>query len=77
MKNLQGKTVTRENAYEVWQTLDKKWTWYVRRKYASQETEDTDHYARWLCDVVSPFCPDGETGDTYISEIKANAVKIK
>jgi hypothetical protein len=30
MKNLCGKTVTRENAYEVWSNTD--WTWYVLKK---------------------------------------------
>jgi hypothetical protein len=77
MKNLCGKVVTEENAYEVWATPDRSWRWYVLRKYASQATEDKNPYARWLCKVYSPFCPDGEMGDTYISDIKRVANKIK
>jgi len=77
MKNTQGRLVTRENAYEVWQTPDKSWTWYVLKKYKSQESEDGDPYARWFCDVVSPICPNGEMGDTYVKDIKKVAIKIK
>ena len=74
MKNPCGKTVSRENAYEVWQSSDGSWTWYCRKKY---QVDDTKEYARWLCDVVSPFVPDGETGDTYVKDIIDNAIKIK
>ena len=34
-------------------------------------------YARWFCWVSSPFCPDGEYGDTYISDITPYARMIK
>jgi hypothetical protein len=77
MKNLCGKTVKRENAYEVWQTRDGSWTWYCLRKYQSPDNELKNEYARWFCDVVSPFCPDGEMGDVYVSDIKGHAVKVK
>lgn len=33
MKNTAAKTVKRENAYEVWQTPDGSWTWYVLKKW--------------------------------------------
>jgi len=71
----QTKTVTRENAYEVWQTPDGQWTWYVLKKWQS---DDDKPYARWFCDVVSPIVGEaGEKGDVYVEEVKANAVRIK
>jgi len=73
MKNLCNKTVSRENAYEIWQLPDKTWTWYVRKKY---QADDNKEYARWYCDVVTPFCPDGETGDEYVANIKEFASKV-
>ena len=76
-KNLCGKTVTRENAYEVWQLLDGSWTWYVLKKYQTPENETENEYARWFCDVVTPIVPDGEMGDVYVNEIKQNAIRIK
>jgi hypothetical protein len=72
-----GKTVTRENAYEVWRTPDGSWTWYVLKKYQSPEKEAQNPYARWFCDVVSPFVGEaGEMGDVYVHDIKGSAVKI-
>ena len=73
-KNLCGKTVKRENAYEVWRSHDGTWTWYVLKKW---QADDDKEYARWFCDVVTPICPDGEMGDVYVKEIKDNAIKIK
>jgi len=78
MKNECGKTVTRENAYEIWQTPDKSWTWYILKKYQTPEKEAENPYARWFCDVVTPFVPDGEMGDTYIKDIKeAGGLKVE
>ncbi len=77
MRNTQGKTVTRDKAYEVWQTPDKSWTWYVLKKYQSPENEEHNPYARWFCEVVTPFVPNGEMGDVYIDEIKRVAKRIK
>jgi len=74
MKNLQAKTVTRESAYEVWQSADGSWTWYVLKKW---QVDDNKPYARWFCDVVTPFVPEGEMGDVYVTEIKENATRIK
>ena len=84
-KNLCGKTVKREDAYEVWETDDDfefggctgKWTWYVLKKYQSPEKENLNPYARWFCDVVTPIVPEGEMGDVYVREIKAVARRIK
>ena len=72
MKNLCGKMVKRENAYEVWQAGD--WTWYVLKKW---QADDNKAYSRWFCDVVTPICPDGERGDVYVAEIKEQATRIK
>lgn len=37
MKNTCAKTVTRENAYEVWSTIDGSWTWYVLKKWQADD----------------------------------------
>ncbi len=87
-KNLCGKTVKRENAYEVWQNVvpfsiggdvqeTGTWTWYVLKKYQTPEKEAENQYARWFCDVVTPMCPNGEMGDVYVSDIKPWAKRIK
>jgi hypothetical protein len=73
MKNLCGKMRPKENPYEVWQSRDGTWTWKVLKKW---QVEDNKLYARWMCFVTSPFCPEGEFGDVYVSEIKSQAVKI-
>ena len=74
MKNVCGKTRSRENAYEVWSNLDRSWTWYVLKKW---QADDEKPYARWFCAVVSPFTPEGEMGDVYVSEIKSSARRVK
>ena len=79
MKNLCGKTVKRENAYEVWQSVepllgDGIWTWYVLKKW---QGDDSQPYARWFCDVVTPICPNGELGDVYVADVKSVARRIK
>lgn len=75
MRNKCAKTVSKDQAYEVWQRGD--WTWYVLKKYQTPENEAKNPYARWFCLVVTPYMPDGEMGDVYLSDIKgANAVKI-
>lgn len=74
VKNECAKTVSRENAYEIWQSHDKTWIWYVLKKW---QLDDNKQYARWFCDVVTPICPEGEMGDVYVKEIKENATRIK
>lgn len=75
-KNLCGKTVKRENAYEVWQAGD--WTWYVLKKYQSPSKEAANQYARWFCLVVTPMTGAyGDLGDVYVREIKGQATRIK
>lgn len=73
-KNPCAKTVKPEHAYEVWQSFDGSWTWYVLKKY---QLDDTKPYARAFCSVVTPYVPEGELGDVYIAEIKGNARRIK
>ena len=73
-KNECGKTRPKDNPYEVWVSLDGTWTWKVLKKW---QADDDKPYARWFCDVVSPFCPDGEMGDVYVTDIKENARKVK
>ncbi len=72
MKNLCAKTVKPENAYEVW--AEGGWTWLVLKKW---QADDDKPYARWFCLVKSPFVPNGEMGDVYVSEIKRNATRVK
>jgi hypothetical protein len=45
------------------------WTWRVLKTYQSPKGEQTNQYARWLCFVTSPLCPEGEYGDTYIRDV--------
>lgn len=45
--NACGKRVTPENAYEVWQSFDGQFTYFVLRKYQSPEKEKANLYARW------------------------------
>lgn len=65
----------RENAYEVWQSNDGQWTWYVLKKW---QADDNKPYARWFCDVTSPFVGEqGELGDCYVADIKSHSRRIK
>lgn len=69
MKNLCNKVRTKDNPYEVWE--GKGWTWYVLRKY---QANDDKPYAIAFCFVTSPYCPEGEFGDTYIQDYQDIAV---
>lgn len=73
-KNMCAKTVTRDNAYEVWQSSDGSWTWYVLKKW---QADDSKPYARWFCDVVTPMCPNGEMGDVYASDVMSHAHMVR
>ena len=75
-KNLCGKMRPKDNPYEVWKSPDGSWTWAVLKKYQTPDKEANNPYARWFCNVVSPFTPHGELGDVYVNEIKSNAVKV-
>ncbi len=76
-KNLCGKIVTPENAYEVWQSNDGRYTTFVLKKYKNPEAEEKDPYARWyVCTKSSVTSQRGEYGDTYATEAKRNAHRI-
>ena len=75
-KNPCSKRVTPETAYEVWQTYDGQFTYWVLKKYQTPEKEAKNPYARWYCKVQSPITPKGEFGDAYISSITNGAHKI-
>jgi len=77
MKNLCGKTVKINQAYEIWQTPNGQWTWYILKKYQNEENESKNHYSRWYTFVTSPIVPDGEYSDTYVKDIKSVAKRIK
>lgn len=78
-KNLRGKTVggypvDNSQAYEVWQAGT--WTWNVLKHNQSTEAELKNPFAIVCCNVVTPMCPDGEIGDTYLYEIMHSARMI-
>ena len=73
MKNECNKTRPKDNPYEIWETADASWQWHVLKKY---QADDNKPYGRWFCLVKSPFTPNGELGDVYVSEIKSNATKV-
>ena len=82
MKNPCAKTVTPQNAYEVWRVDNHPeyggtWTWYVLKTYQHPDNEECNDFARWLCNVVSPLTSErGETGDCYVTDIKSVARKL-
>ena len=71
-----AKKVTPETAYEVWQSYDGSWTYFVLKKYQSPENEANNPYARWYCMVQSPATPKGEYGDTYVSTVKRGTRQV-
>lgn len=72
-KNLCGKTVDKDHAYEVWAAGD--WTWYVLKKW---QADDDKPYARWFCLVITPMTgSSGDMGDCYVSDIKRVARRVK
>ena len=73
MKNTCAKMRTKDNPYEIWRSPDGSWEWQILKKW---QADDDKPYARWFCNVVSPFTPDGEMGDVYVSEIKSQASKV-
>lgn len=72
-KNECGKTRPADSPYETWATPDGSWRWDVLKKH---QVDDDKPYARWFCNVTSPYCPSGEMGDVYVSEIKGTARKV-
>jgi hypothetical protein len=73
LRNECAKTRPTENPYEIWRSKDGTWEWRVLKKW---QANDDKPYARWFCDVRSPFVPDGEMGDVYVAEIKQQATLV-
>lgn len=71
MKNLCGKMRPKSDPYETW--VAGSWTWQVLKKW---QADDNKPYARWFCNVITPMCPNGELGDVYVAEIKAQAQRV-
>jgi hypothetical protein len=72
-KNLFLKERKVDDPYEIWQTPDGTWEWRVLKKW---QIDDNKPYARWFCAVKSPYTYGNfDYGDTYVKDIKANAVK--
>lgn len=71
MANLCAKTRPISNPYEIW--VANGWTWKVLKKW---QMDDNKPFARWLCFVTSPYCPEGEYGDTYVKDIVTVASKV-
>lgn len=70
-KNRCAKTRKADNPYEIWS--NDSWTWLVLKKW---QVDDSKPFARWYCLVKSPYVPNGEYGDVYASEIRANARRV-
>src|SRR6266702_6819015 len=76
-KNLCAKKVIPEEAYEVWQSFDGMWTYFVLKKYQSPEQEAKNPYARWFCMVKSPSTTErGDWGDVYVSTVKRGTRQV-
>ncbi len=75
-KNPCAKRVTPETAYEVWQSYNGTFTYFVLKKYQSPEKEAQNPYARWLVFVKSPVYPNGWPEDGYVSSIKRGTRQI-
>lgn len=71
MRNLCAKRRPIEDPYEIW--VEGTWEWRVLKKY---QVDDGKPYARWLCFVRSPFCPNGEQGDCYVADVKRHGKKV-
>jgi len=74
-KNPCAKRMTPETAYEVWQSYNGAWTYFVLKKYQTPEMEAKNPYARWYCMVQSPITPKGEYGDVYVSTVKQGTAR--
>ena len=67
-----AKTRPNDNPYEIWTSHDGSWQWYVLKKW---QVDDNKPYGRWFCLVKTPYVPEGELGDVYVDEVKANATR--
>lgn len=79
-KNLCGKTRPVDNPYEIWEGEGQYegWTWKVLKKWQAPDKEVNNPYARWFCDVSSPFTAGGsDMGDCYVKDITPHARLVK
>ena len=77
MKNECGKRRDVNDPYEVWKSPDGTWEWRVLKKNQSPDKEVGNPYASWYCAVKSPFTfGSWEYGDTYVTDVTENAVKV-
>jgi len=75
VKNECGKTRKVNEPYEIWRNEEAGWEWRVLKKW---QVDDNKPYGRWFCAVKSPFLFGSyEMGDTYVQEVKDNAVKVE
>ena len=76
-KNPCAKRVPPETAYEVWQSYDGTFTYFVLKKYQSPEQEVKNLYARWYCMVLSPATTArGDSGDVYVATVKDGTSQV-
>ena len=75
--NSSARRVTPKQAYEVWQSFNGQWTYFVLKKYQAPEKEAKNPYARWYCMVQSPITPKGEYGDVYVTTVKDGTHQIE
>lgn len=69
MKNPLGKTRPVDNPYLIYRSTD-GWEWRVLKAWQSDPHKP---YARWFCDVMSPFTwPGSDMGDTYVMDVIQN-----
>lgn len=73
-KNECGKTRKIDDPYEIW--TDGIMVWKVLKKYQAPLSESKNPYARWFCFVVSQYCPNGEYGDVYVSNITEHGMRV-
>lgn len=66
-KNNWAKSRDKSNPYATFESAG--WTWRVLKAYQSAEKETGNPHARVFCFVTSPYCPEGEYGDTYTRDI--------
>lgn len=73
MFNPCARTRKLDEPYEIWKSADGTWEWRVLKKW---QVDDMKPNARWFCAVKSPFTfGDWEYGDTYVKDVKSQAVK--
>ena len=73
MKNIQLKTRTVDDPYEIWTSKLMHFEWRVLKKW---QIDDNKPYARWYCAVRSDMTyGEWEYGDVYVKEIKEEGVK--